>query len=390
MRRVSRGAGVILVGLIGVACSSAPAPEGRVAARAGPARPWRPRAPRPRSACPSLPLGPDQHIVHALNRLGYGPRPGDVERVRRMGLARVDRAPARARAHPGPPRGGGARGLPGARHERGRARPRVSRRPTRRRVQRLQSGEMSPQEMREIFRPSGGRRHRRAAAGRQAHPRGPLRAAARGSDGRLLVQPLQRVRAQGRGAVDGRRLRARRRSGRTRSGGSATSCSATAQHPAMLFYLDNWLSARAADLVVPAGRTRPALGLNENYARELMELHTLGVDGGYTQQDVIEVARCFTGWTIDRPRSRAAASCSGPRAHDHGAKRVLGQRDPGRRRRAGRRSGDRHPVAAPRDRAVHRHQARAPLREPTSRRRPSWSARPRPSATPTATSARSS
>ena len=52
-------------------------------------------------------------------------------------------------------------------------------------------------------------------------------------------------------------------------------------------------------------------GLNENYARELMELHTLGVDGGYTQQDVEEVARCFTGWSIDQPRW-AAASCSVP------------------------------------------------------------------------------
>jgi uncharacterized protein (DUF1800 family) len=54
---------------------------------------------------------------------------------------------------------------------------------------------------------------------------------------------------------------------------------------------------------LPAGPEKGRkLGLNENYAREIMELHTLGVDGGYTQQDVIEVARCFTGWTIDRPQ----------------------------------------------------------------------------------------
>ena len=71
---------------------------------------------------------------------------------------------------------------------------------------------------------------------------------------------------------------------------------ATAKSPAMLFYLDNWLSAApqgAAARVAPRRR-----GLNENYARELLELHTLGVDGGYTQRDIVEVARAFTGWTI--------------------------------------------------------------------------------------------
>jgi uncharacterized protein (DUF1800 family) len=94
---------------------------------------------------------------------------------------------------------------------------------------------------------------------------------------------------------------------------------ATAQHPAMLFYLDNWLSTRE-DLVVP-GRGRR--GLNENYARELMELHTLGVDGGYTQQDVIEVARCFTGWTIDRP-AQGGGFLFRPYTHDRHAKQVLG------------------------------------------------------------------
>ena len=102
---------------------------------------------------------------------------------------------------------------------------------------------------------------------------------------------------------------------------------ATARHPAMLFYLDNWMSTRA-DLVMPRGLNSPAsapprlagraMGLNENYARELMELHTLGVDGGYTQQDVTEVARCFTGWTIDRPREDGAYVFR-PRAHDPGA-----------------------------------------------------------------------
>jgi uncharacterized protein (DUF1800 family) len=64
-------------------------------------------------------------------------------------------------------------------------------------------------------------------------------------------------------------------------------------------------------------------GLNENYARELLELHTLGVDGGYTQQDIVEVARAFTGWTIGRPGEQGFRFA--PVMHDRGAKKVLGQ-----------------------------------------------------------------
>jgi uncharacterized protein (DUF1800 family) len=113
---------------------------------------------------------------------------------------------------------------------------------------------------------------------------------------------------------------------------------ATAESPAMLFYLDNWTSvdpngphapgptamrrgARAA--MPPANARRAGRGLNENYARELMELHTLGVDGGYTQQDVIEVARCFTGWTITQPREGGGFRFDA-RLHDPGRKLVLG------------------------------------------------------------------
>jgi uncharacterized protein (DUF1800 family) len=79
-----------------------------------------------------------------------------------------------------------------------------------------------------------------------------------------------------------------------------------------------------------AATTRPPQqarrrGLNENYARELMELHTLGVDGGYTQRDVQEVARAFTGWTIDNPRAGGGFRFD-PRLHDDGEKVVLGVR----------------------------------------------------------------
>jgi uncharacterized protein (DUF1800 family) len=84
---------------------------------------------------------------------------------------------------------------------------------------------------------------------------------------------------------------------------------ATAKSPAMLFYLDNWQNGRN--------------GLNENYGRELMELHTLGVDGGYTQRDVTEVARALTGWTIDKPRQGGGYRFD-PRLHDAGEKTILG------------------------------------------------------------------
>jgi uncharacterized protein (DUF1800 family) len=97
---------------------------------------------------------------------------------------------------------------------------------------------------------------------------------------------------------------------------------ATARHPAMLFYLDNWQSqALREDIVLPAGARRP--GLNENYGRELLELHTLGVDGGYTQADVVAVARAFTGWTIyDLPKY--AEFQFNAATHDRKEKIVLG------------------------------------------------------------------
>jgi uncharacterized protein (DUF1800 family) len=105
---------------------------------------------------------------------------------------------------------------------------------------------------------------------------------------------------------------------------------ATAKSPAMLFYLDNAESVAPQ----PARADQPQLpkkladrGLNENYGRELLELHTLGVDGGYTQKDVIEVARCFTGWTLTGPRKGDAFRFN-EKVHDHGAKVVLGVKIP--------------------------------------------------------------
>src|SRR5436189_674106 len=106
---------------------------------------------------------------------------------------------------------------------------------------------------------------------------------------------------------------------------------ATAQSPAMLFYLDNAQSVAPGSSppgplsALRRGGTAVRRGINENYARELMELHTLGVDGGYTQQDVINVARMFTGWSIERPE-RGAGFAYHDWAHDQGDKVVLGQK----------------------------------------------------------------
>jgi uncharacterized protein (DUF1800 family) len=111
---------------------------------------------------------------------------------------------------------------------------------------------------------------------------------------------------------------------------------ATAKSPAMLYYLDNSSSAdpHAFDrLKLHPARPQPGekpppvgpkRGLNENYGRELMELHTLGVDAGYKQEDVIEVARAFTGWTIESPRENPVFYFD-ERIHDPDPKRVLGK-----------------------------------------------------------------
>jgi uncharacterized protein (DUF1800 family) len=119
---------------------------------------------------------------------------------------------------------------------------------------------------------------------------------------------------------------------------------ATAKSPAMLFYLDNWASVgphSAQALGIPArpnghyGRNYPprprpnqskgGSGLNENYGRELLELHTLSVNGGYSQRDVTEVAKVFTGWTIDKPAEGGGFKFE-PRTHEPGPKFVLGHR----------------------------------------------------------------
>jgi uncharacterized protein (DUF1800 family) len=111
---------------------------------------------------------------------------------------------------------------------------------------------------------------------------------------------------------------------------------ATAKSPAMLYYLDNWMSVgpnspQALNMPLhpnPNFRPKPGKrpsGLNENYGRELLELHTLSVNGGYSQHDVTEVAKVFTGWTIDRPAQGGEFKFE-PRMHEPGSKFALGHR----------------------------------------------------------------
>lgn len=97
---------------------------------------------------------------------------------------------------------------------------------------------------------------------------------------------------------------------------------ATAQHPAMLWYLDNWSSIGPDSQA--AGHAKKQRGLNENYGREVMELHTVGVDGGYTQADVTSLSKIMTGWTIDEPQ-QGGGFVFDPRKHEPGTIHWFGQ-----------------------------------------------------------------
>jgi len=269
------------------------------------------------------PAASDATILHVLQRLTYGPRPGDVARVKTIGLAAwLERQLDPARLDDAAVEGAlGAlptltMSIADLQRDYPRPDPELQRK--------LASGDMSPREMREQYPPE--RRPARIVAELQAARM--LRAVA-------SERQLQEVMVDfwfnhfnvfaAKGEVRWYLTAYERDVIRPHALGRFPDLlRATARHPAMLFYLDNWLSTRPG--FTPRGGPnagRPA-GLNENYARELMELHTLGVDGGYTQADVTEVARAFTGWTIDRPRQDARFVFR-PATHDLGDKRVLGR-----------------------------------------------------------------
>ncbi|HXH26031.1 MAG TPA: DUF1800 family protein, partial [Vicinamibacterales bacterium] len=223
-------------------------------------------------------------IEHALNRLTFGPRPGDVEAVERIGLAawierqldpsRIDDSALQARlpAQPAPPRQV--------------ASPREARQFGRQSVEALSAAKIvravySERQLEEVL-VDFWFNHFNVFAGK----------------GRTALFVADYEQQAIRPHVWGR---------------FRDLLGATAKHPAMLFYLDNWLSVDPSAVErMPAAVQGRRRGLNENYARELLELHTLGVDGGYTQADVVEVARAFTGWTIAGP-GRGARPASGAR-----------------------------------------------------------------------------
>jgi uncharacterized protein (DUF1800 family) len=271
----------------------------------------------------------DRTIAHVLNRIAYGPRPGDVERIRAIGVQRyIDQ-----QLHP----------------------ERVADLSMAARLSGVPTTGLSAKEIAERFERSAleARRQRRRQAGsgaavpKDTSTPDPLRQQASALVVELAEAKVMRAVYSERQLqevlidfwfnhfnIDARKNRERflvttyeRDTIRPRILGRFRDLlEATARDPAMLVYLDNWMSADPNSPSRPAGGgTRRQRGINENYARELMELHTLGVDGGYAQHDVIEVARAFTGWTIENPR-RGTGFRFDRRMHDAGAKTVLGHR----------------------------------------------------------------
>jgi uncharacterized protein (DUF1800 family) len=313
---------VLAVGLVSSSCSAAP-PAASLA-RPGTSvvvQPESGNASRTTEATSSLTA--DQRILHVLNRLGYGPRPGDLERVKRMGLhAYVEEqlTPRRISDAAADQALASYRTLAMSTPDLVREYPRPSGEVRQKRA----DGEMSSRDMMAPFPPD--RRPSRILSEMQA---------AKVTRAMLSERQLEEVMVDfwlnhfnvyaRKGPVPWMLPSYERDAIRPRALGRFRDLVvATARHPAMLYYLDNWMSTRP-DLFVLQGPNRGLpLGLNENYARELMELHTLGVDGGYTQRDVVEVARCFTGWTIDRPL-QGGGYVFRPRSHDQGQKVVLGQ-----------------------------------------------------------------
>jgi uncharacterized protein (DUF1800 family) len=290
--------------------------------------------------------GDSRAIVHVLNRLGFGPRSGDIERVRAIGV----QAYIEQQLHP----------------------ERVPDAAMASRLEGFLTIGMSSREIAERYAlpVMEARRRQQQNAGQSgaAQPAMPNREAQQAAarvmaelSGQKMLRAVYSERQLQEVLTDFwfNHFNVDARKGQTRFmlteyerdairphvlGRFRDLLEATAKSPAMLFYLDNWMSADPDGPHVeqqpgprrlgrrglpPPPMPRPAAqqgmrrGLNENYGRELMELHTLGVDGGYTQKDVTEVARAFTGWTIQNPRL-GGGYVFDPRIHDPGRKVVLG------------------------------------------------------------------
>jgi uncharacterized protein (DUF1800 family) len=309
-------------------CTSARAGDSHVAAPVAQGAPAVPAAApaRPVATATAPSVSGERQIIHALSRLTYGARPGDVERVRAMGVSAwidrqlrprtiddsaTDRALVELTTLQMP--------ISEALREFPRPDPKLR--------AKIANGEMSRQEMQALY--PMDKRPARIATELQAAKVVRAVTSERQLEELMVDFWFNHFNVfAGKGDVRWYVSAYEREAIRPYAMGKFPDLvRATAYHPAMLFYLDNWLSARP-DFVVPVGPNRGRKGgLNENYARELMELHTLGVDGGYTQKDVTEVARAFTGWTIDRPQTDGHFIFRRG-MHDGGEKIVLGQRIP--------------------------------------------------------------
>ena len=327
---------------------------------------------------PAVPAAADARtITHVLNRLTFGPRPGDVERVQQAGLAawidqqlQPDRIPDAAVAE----RLAGFTTLAMSQAEMSdkifspaaELRRRQQQRQSAQARAQAQSGDPTmmagqtppPAQPRAMLTPEERQVQQRQANVQQELMQAKILRAA------MSERQLEEVLVDfwfnhfnvfvGKGQVRQYLTSYERDAIRPHVLGSFREMlGATARHPAMLFYLDNFQNRTPNPPVVvneqmerrlrdprlterqrlqlmdqlrrrQNQQRRPQGGLNENYARELLELHTLGVDGGYTQQDVIEVARILTGWTIDRPQ-QGGGFVFRPQMHDQGPKTVLGK-----------------------------------------------------------------
>ena len=387
---------------------------------------------------PATDLTEDEAIAHALNRLGYGPRPGDVQRVKEMGLAKwIDRqlrpesindsalnprlshfptltmsSEALLEKYPRPAVAAKREGVTPQEYRKEQQEKRQAAQAAQQSAEAQQSGDsqqeqmsdqasaqvngtsgqigsnfspqnMAPDELAEILLPGAKNLGKQNGA---ANPAGnslvnfeqlqtPQRVTAELAMAKMdrAVYSEKQLYEQmvdfwfnhfnvfaGKGADRWLLTSYERDTIRPHAMGKFRDLlEATAKSPAMLFFLDNWQSvdpkawvrlqqeqamrrAYRARFGGPFGPPPPfpppppppgnpnqakkqERGLNENYGRELMELHTLGVDGGYSQQDVIEVARCFTGWTIRQPQ-RDPEFFFNERLHDPNPKMVLGHK----------------------------------------------------------------
>ena len=291
-------------------------------------------------------VGDDAGVAHVLNRVAFGPRPGDVERVKRIGIdAYIDE-----QLHPE------RIAMPDALAQRLAALS-VQRAPAGTLIETFREEQRAVREAQRNQAGDAAAKEDAVAERREQYRRFALESA----DARLAQaidspRQLQEVMTDfwynhfnvfvGKGLDRVLVSNYERDAIRPYALGRFRELlGATAKHPAMLFYLDNWLST-GADADVNRNAKKQA-GLNENYARELMELHTLGVEnegksGGrvenrvenYTQKDVTELARMLTGWTFDGRAAGQAGPVAGiespalfvfaPRRHDNGNKVWLG------------------------------------------------------------------